>query len=289
MKPLTQFVKEYNSEYDIQYSVLNENLQCPSDILSEFTFEDFCNYNKVVPNENIWYAYMNYWNSVPSDFSDKAYNYREFLNESEIIVGTNEEIIKNISKKFDIDKDKFKLRLSSSKLYKPIEIFDKSIIDTEEKAKNLIDILNFWNWSGYEYNKFILLKPNKTETITNKVYSYPYIYHYCPKFIYEEKIKKYGLNPKHKPGSKYEKIFCFYSKDPEKSMLSFMRLKNRLIDNKYKKEKTNGEFVILKIDLSKNKNRITFYLDEESNSKNAFYTFEPIPPFCIDVLKEVKI
>ncbi|MCH5167921.1 MAG: hypothetical protein J1F35_08590 [Erysipelotrichales bacterium] len=289
MKTLTQFIKEYDPEYNIQYYIMNENLHCPSDILSEFTFEEFCKFNKVVPTEDIWYAYMNYWNGVPSDFSNKAYNYRQFLNESEVIVGTNEEIINDIYKKFEINKDKFKLRLSASKLYKPIEIYDKSIIDSEEKTKKLINILNFWNWSGYEDNKYILLKPNKTETITNKVYNYPYIYHYCPKFIYDEKIKKYGLNPKHKPGSKYEKLFCFYSKNPESSMLSFIRLKNRLIDNKYKKDKINNEFIILKIDLSKNKNKIAFYTDEESNSENAFYTFEPIPPFCIEVLKEIKI
>lgn len=34
-------------------------------------------------------------------------------------------------------------------------------------------------------------------------------------------------------------------------------------------------------DLSKIKEKITFYKDEESNLKFTFYTFEPIPPFAI--------
>lgn len=65
-------------------------------------------------------------------------------------------------------------------------------------------------------------------------------------------------------------------------MKHWANIKLRQTDNLYKKEKikTDG-FVLLKIDLSKIKEKITFYKDEESNSKFTFYTFEPIPPFAI--------
>lgn len=166
-----------------------------------------------------------------------------------------------------------------------------------DKLNNIIDndkfikFMNLANWAAYlakdKNGDYLLVKPNKTEVMTDKVYSYDFIYHYCPKFIYNDKISKYGLNTKNKFGNKYEKIYCFWSKNPVEDMQQLARIKLRTTDNIYKKEKIEKDnFVVLKIDLKKCKEKIRFYKDEESNSPHTFYTFEPIAPFAIvDVLE----
>lgn len=274
MKTLKQFI-EYKSK------IINT-----VQTASEYLFEDYCKDNDIIyPKLEDWDKYNDLlW--VPEEYKYLNQNYQEFLLETEMYVFTYNEVIDQLNKYFSKYIHKIQTEdYSSSKNYRPIKLYcDKNIINDK-----FISTLNFCNWSGYDYNDYIYLKPNKTEDITLKVYNYPFIYHYCPKFIYETKIKKYGLNPKHKFGSKYEKIYCFYNKDPEKTMRSWARLKLRLIDNIYKKNKAKEGFVLLTIDLTKDKRKIHFWKDEESNSDNTFYTFEPISPFCIINVEDIKI
>ena len=45
--------------------------------------------------------------------------------------------------------------------------------------------------------------------------------------------------------------------------------------------------MVLTIDLHKYKNEINFYKDEESNSLYTYFTYEPIPPFCIVNVEDI--
>lgn len=256
---------------------------------SEYTFEDHCKrFDIDIISEIEWNKYKEgLW--IPYDYDIDGIDYKTFLLEMEIHIQDSEYVISKIDKNFyqyliayeDID--------NKSSKYVYYKLYgDNDKLNELLNNKEFVSLMNYSNWTASPYLKddkiaYLMVKPNKTEDISEEVYSYPYIYHYTPKFIYDNKIYKYGICPKHKFGSKYEKVYCFYSKDQDsKQMKQWANIKLRQTDNLYKKEKIRKDgFVLLKIDLSKIKEKITFYKDEESNSKFTFYTFEPIPPFAI--------
>lgn len=73
-------------------------------------------------------------------------------------------------------------------------------------------------------------------------------------------------------------------------MKIWAHMKYDMTDNPYKKEKMKKDnFVLLKIDLNKCKEKIRFFKDEESNNIHTFFTFEPIPPFAIVEVKNMNV
>lgn len=258
--------------------------------LIDYTFEDYC-YENLIDidkfSENNKKFIENQYISLlrGTEFLSHDYEgFQEYLYEGVLSTYSAYRLVEKI-KDLNEYKDFWKIEVIENKKGKvnPIYIYgEKKFIDD----KQFQQLLTFYNYeaSWLDTKECIFVKPIKGEDITNYVYSLPYIYHFTPKFIYENKIQKYGLKQKIKKGTNYGKIYFFYTKnDPIKEMKPWAKLKNRRENKDYK------DFVILKIDLSKLNNRIKFFEDDESNNDNTFYTFEFIPASCITVYKEFDI
>lgn len=166
--------------------------------------------------------------------------------------------------------------------------------------KNFIELCDNANYEIIINQDQLTIKPIKGKDVTDEVYKYPIIYHITPKYIYEDKIKKFGISPKGKSkqksyGSKYKRIYCFYSKDPMKLAPTFARIKKRFALYDYghiesMNQNINKGYVILSIDLSKYKERkIKFFEDSGQKGYNAFWTFDFIPYWCITEIKDIEL
>lgn len=278
MKSLTDFI--------------NRNIKESSSIVDyscDYTFEMWCNEHDIDDpsiydtdtQDRLWEKYINnQW--VPFEYEVAGYDYKTFLLETLLRVENSDKFKNKLLKEFGKYINDIEQKHNANNDYSYFKIY----VDDIEKFldnKKLQEFLHYSNWEAHTKDdvNYILLKPNKTEDRTEDVYNLPYVYHYCPIDIYERKIKKYGLQPKHKFGTKFEKTFVFYSKDPKPIAKMMAHLKYRIEENEYKKQMMDEGFVLLTLDLNKYKNKLMFYKDEESNNKNVYYTFEPIPPKCI--------
>lgn len=115
---------------------------------------------------------------------------------------------------------------------------------------------------------------------------YDYIYHVTPD-ISLEKIKEIGLTPKNKSklSNNPERIYFMLPTD-EGNMISTIRDLHRRTKNK----SLIKSWYILKIDVKKLPKFIVFYTDPMFDTKDgAVWTFENIPPKCIEIVKKVNL
>ena len=280
MKSLTEFIKENNEE---TYELFLED-EIRSYIYDKFNpsiletaIEHIIEYNihyRGIGQE--WWDWYLYENLNETFDTEKLIDYieRNFKRYNIIIEKRN----------FDAKYYQFFIKTNKSKEL----AHDEDFISLCDRANYEIII----NKNG------LTIKPIKGKDITKKVYKYNKIYHFTPKFIYENNIKDFGISPKgnsiQKPfGSKYKRIYCFYSNDPIQGARTFTRLKKRYAlmdygDNEELLNKYKEGYVLLTIDLKKYKERkIKFFEDSGQKGLNAFWTYDFIPYWCIEKVEDL--
>ena len=243
--------------------------------ICEITFEDFCQENFIdIENisedsrKNIELQYINARRGPL--FDQNSYkDYQSYLYETLLNTGNPYRLKQKLEDEFEKYIHRIIISNNSGSSYQNMRIYgDVDIFDN----KHFHEILHQFNYEANEIkndkneHEYIYVKPILTEDISKRVFSYPVIYHFTPQYIYEEKIKNYGLSPKIKRGSNIERTYLFYTKNEQ---------------NPYKKEKIDKKFVLLTIDTKKLNNKIKFFEDDEADGFNAFYTFEFIPASSI--------
>jgi hypothetical protein len=140
-------------------------------------------------------------------------------------------------------------------------------------------------WKGGTATRIQYEKRHKNNA-NNTVRSKKYLYHLTPS-IHVDKIKQIGLVPKTK-NKKFEYTprihFFLYriSYDKAKDVATVFYNEEGL-----KKEKYDGKYTLLKINVPKIPNNIEFFYDP--NTDNAVYTKQNIPPSAIEIEYELNI
>lgn len=260
--------------------------------ICEITFEDFCKENFIdienISEDGRKNAELRYINSRRGLlFDQNSYeDYQAYLYETLLNTGNPYRLKQKLEDKFEKYIHKIVISNNSGSSYQNMRVYGDVDIFND---KNFHEILHSFNYEANEIkndkdeHEYIYIKPILTEDISKQVFSYPVIYHFTPQFIYEEKIKNYGLSPKIKRGTNIERTYLFYTKhkDPKFVIELMADQKYRNEQNEYKKEKIDKKFVLLTIDTKKLNNKIRFFEDDEADGFNAFYTFEFIPASSI--------
>lgn len=116
------------------------------------------------------------------------------------------------------------------------------------------------------------------ETLTIK-YKYDFLYHWTPKYHLND-ILKNGLKPDNK-NSKFNypnRVYLMKGDSDLNEMLNLGKLLS-MVNNDYR---NNGQYVLLKIDITDLSKDLKFYYD--SNTSIGIYTEQPIPKKYITVL-----
>ena len=144
---------------------------------------------------------------------------------------------------------------------------------------------------------------NYTKEVTDKVYRFfknhrfdpsgAIVWHICPKYVYENKIKKTGLLPKAK--RKYNRnylsrIYVFLNKPDDKKLKFYASDLNKAIPEDKGWDKQSNEWMLLKINLKLAGEPLRFFEDPEYPLAGvAAFTYESIHPRCISIEKEFSI
>lgn len=157
-------------------------------------------------------------------------------------------------------------------------------------------MLNFGNYFIQKpYNgEYVVIEARKPEKVK---YTNKYAYHVTLK-CYLDKILKNGLIPRDRTINAYHGsrtyMWLFNNDKPNKNQLldmeSYGRSKQRLEKHEHGSD-TDIDVVILRIDLEKYKDvrnvpELVVYGDPAFNLNSAVFTFENIPPSCIEIYKE---
>lgn len=148
-----------------------------------------------------------------------------------------------------------------------------------------------------EFNK------NYTEEVTDKIYNFfkthryhpegAVVWHICPKYVYENKIKRTGLLPKAKKKNDrnyLSRIYVFLNKPNNNQLKSVATDFNNAMPKDKGWDNNSNDWVLLKIDLKLAGEPIRFFNDPEYIfSGIAAFTYETIHPRCITVDKEFSI
>lgn len=282
MKRLTEFLKEDNEE---TYEIFLED-EIRSYKYDEFNPSILKTAIEHIIEHNIHYRGIGqeYWDWYLYETLNKTFDTEKLI-----------DYINNNFKKYDITIEKQDL---DAEYY---QFFIKTNKAKELAAdKDFIELCDRANYEIIENYNGLTIKPIKGKDISKEVYQYDKIYHATPKFIYENNIKDFGISPKGKStqkpfGSKYKRIYCFYTKDPIKAAQSFVRLKKRYAmidyaDNEELLNKYKRGYVLLTIDLKKYKERkIKFFEDSGQKGLNAFWTYDFIPYWCIENVEDLNI
>ena len=164
---------------------------------------------------------------------------------------------------------------------------------------NFISLLSYYNYYVANIYKIenkleIHLDPYKPQEVSDYIYTEcnGILYHVTFKDNYN-KIKKYGLKPIDKGNdtnkSNYKethrpyRLFFISSPNKENIRTQLRQLSNTIL--KSTNEYTSNNKIILKIDLSKYRYKLKFYEDTNALGYTAYFTEEPIPPYCIEQIK----
>lgn len=271
MKNLKKFLKE---KYDLSLNVINNapvnvctfEKYCEDNNITEPCVEDHIEFNNINWDVDLNRFYDVYKNHIYETLS-RSYDYTKLM--------------KNIAKYFHDDMIEIKI-INSNSENKSFNIYYKNQFHNNDKFKSLLFLYNY-HIANNESKSYYLISPNKPTERTDKIYDEcdGVIYHITSKNNYE-KIMKYGLKPKTSP-THDERVYVFAETNIKKLKFDILSMTHMLqksaeINNKYNKDFS----VILKIDLNKYKNKLTFYDDENVEVFSAYWTAEYIPPFCIE-------
>lgn len=277
MKNLKEYIEELKNNYDIKVTVIN------NDPVTTCTFEKYCEDNYITDP-----TYENHIDFINENWNVDRNRFYELYKKH-----TYEQIFETLSKSYDhmklIDKitKQFHNKINSINIINSASDIKSFIIhynkpfEEDEYLKSLLFFFNYHLVSSKK-NEYLIL-PNKPTDKTSYIYDKckGIVYHVTTKSAYD-KILKWGLKPKTSI-SHNERIYIFAEEDIKKLKLDIISMTDLLqmsaeINNKYDKNYD----VILKIDLNKYKNMLTFYDDENVEVFSAYWTSEYIPPFCIE-------
>ena len=216
---------------------------------------------------------------------------KDFIFEMLNHTSNSNDLINKIKNEFDSKIDSIFEKDVNSK-YKTIEISSKyaSSLCKDNKFEELCNFANYEIKYDEKDPYKIYLKPIKGKEVTNDVYKFPEIYHITPKFIYDEKIKGFGLSPKAKSG-KFHRLYFYYNEEKITNFnKTFIRFNKRfkLEDTPILKDKLDKGYVLLTIDLSKLNRKIKFYEDSGIKGMKAFWTFDFIPDNAIINVENIE-
>jgi len=272
MKSLKDYVKRSYNQYPITKNICDQTYE---------DFIDFLGINEEDIDDDLYRLYEEYnYKNIDGSFMRSYIGYQNYLYESLFGSYNSEDLFSKICKiyKNDIIEAQF-LNVHEEDIKSIIVKFKNDKIIDENKFKEL---LNFYNYYiiKIENNEY-LIDPYKPKEFSDYIYNEcnGIIYHVTNKDVYN-KIKKYGLKPKNitKGNEKrpYRLFFiCTSNKDELKHQIRQIK-------------STTGNNVVLKIDLNEYKNKLKFFKDTTATTGyDAYFTCEPIPPYCIKLYEEL--
>jgi hypothetical protein len=270
MKSLNEIIKE--SEIRNSQSYL---------LPKSYTFDEFLDINNI----------------DESEITDEQVNFFYRYNNSQLLGRNIYENLKSYDTVFLIDK--LKREIGSKKGIISIEyvVTNKSLtglvrIDIDGKVyKNQSDlfeldnkiykILDFYGYytTDIEKNDYgdweLYIEAKNGVNVYDSLKRYKYVYHVTEKQN-KSRIQKRGLVPKH--GN--------YRYFPNRVyLIGGGKVKDHIIQATQDKGFEDGQYVICKIDIRKL--HINIYIDEASKDKQHYFTYECIPPQCIEFLDNI--
>lgn len=271
MKTISDYIHTKLFDYPITKSIHNQ------------TYEDFIEALNIDDNDiddDLYKLYEEYnYKNVDGNGLRSYKGYQKYLYESLFGSYNSEDLLRELCKiyKDDIISADF-MGLHSENIKSIIIKFKNDIIINDDKFKEL---LNFYNYYIVKtINNEYLIDPYKPQDFTNYVYNdcNGIIYHVTNKNTYN-KIIKYGLKPKNLTKNNNKRpyrLFFLCLKDNKELMTQARQISST----------SNGN-IILKIDLNEYKNKLKFFKDTTAIGYDAYFTCEPIPPYCIKLYKEL--
>lgn len=277
---LIELRKKYTGkqhEYELKYPVLIES-----------SFDKFVELNNIILIDDKVYNY--YLNENFNNDNMRSYVlYQHQLYESIVNSYSAEELfnkIKKLSPNINISNVNY---VNNQKVTQFSFDVDKKDDLNNIFTEQIIQLLHAYNYYvkertyDDENSKFrIYIEPYKPKDITNYVYNdlNGILYHITLIDTYKRKILNKELLPKWK-GLKYNdqfrdgRIFFIGNTNKNKIKHQLKSIKNTSVQLK------NNQCIVLKIDLTKYKNKIRFRIDSSASGYNSYFTEEPIPDFCI--------
>lgn len=261
-------------------------------------FYEFINYNNITNiNENTYDFYIeSVFNRLyPFLLDDSYYTYNRYQKDLYLFETLNhswdsQKLVNELNKISNIKKVNYvnpKHKITQFEIiYNNYEEINKLL--NNDKFWSLIRLYNYYIKTVVEDNNSIILEPYKPEDITNKIYNdlNGIIYHITTKQKYISSIKNKELAPKwkgewdklkNKPFNIWRdgRIFFIGDNDEKKVRQQLTSIKNT------SSKLRNEEYIILKINLNKYKNKLRFRIDSSAYGYESYFTEEPIPDFCI--------
>ena len=275
MKKLRNFIQEHLNH--------NEDFYVPKNNDSFLTFEEFVNKSNIIlTNENsvdMWSLYFNMkYNELCTSFILEQNIYYDSYDAYQCYIYNN--LFENLN---DLSKD---IKNVNGVIYSRMlndhnftlcvsvnSIYDK---DSFEKLLNKHKAFISKTVDGIPYNH-IYVEDNDLENVYDEIMSkYNGVLYHITSKENADKILKYGLEPKSIKKKTWhpERIYFL---NGNSSSENIKRLGQEL-SNYWESHK----MAILKIDLHKMNNNICFFKDKHVIDTDAYFTQEPIPPYCIE-------
>lgn len=179
----------------------------------------------------------------------------------------------------------------------PYTIIDEySDVNVPEKYDNVITgIIETYGYTvGYRYFDdqiglvgYACVK-NYTRDLTEYVYEqkkFPgFLWHVCPRVIWENKISKNGIIPKF--GNKHKRVYAprsYYYTEFSPDLNFYIKDLSKACTNPL--YRNADDYVVLQIDLTKTEQHYNFYNDDEYGQRAiACFTYDTIHPRCITLI-----
>lgn len=267
-------IREDNTVIDDYYEFINVN---NIEEISEESYRFYLDsvYDKYYPYYENEYSYK--------DYTQKLLNIDETLNRS----WDSRQLVKKISDKYTVVDVKYvniKTEITQFNIY-----FDDNIDDIldDQEFWDILHLSNYYIKIIIDNENGIVLEPYKPKDITNYIYNdcKGIIYHVTRKSIYD-KIRNSELSPKwkgewdrlkRKPYNIWRDGRIFFIANPDVD-----KIRNQLNSIKNTSPKLKDDYIFLKIDLNKYRNKLIFRIDSSAYGYDTYFTEEPIPGYCIE-------
>ena len=283
MQELINFIQEHLDNNETFYYEDKEN--------SFLTFEEFVNKSNIILTENnIEYAWDEYEEEKYFKFENsykKNINYSTYLSYQKYIYNY---IFENIKEFYNDLKTNNYEGIHTLNYYNN-EYTLKILIDknfdylNDSKFNKLLKKYNVFisNIRNGDHRNYIYVEENDMAEISDIIYNdnNGILYHITTKEN-ADKILKYGLEPRSESKKTWHPERIYFVNSMSKNNNDIHIMKNMLLNYW-----DNNKVSILKIDLNKLKDKkIKFFKDPTTLDIDAYFTQEPIPPYCI---KEVYL
>lgn len=278
-----------HSKFDKEYYIGNRSLNLIEDVCKS-SFNDFIKRNNI--NEVTEDTYRFY---LDSNFNDYGHtlncgrwydSYQFWLNENLSKSYNAKELVSKLNTIFDIKEIEYvnpNKDITQFKIYLNKEDYQKAFTSLE--FTNFRHQYNYYWKQANDDEYTISLEPYKPTEVTD------YVYNKCNGIIYtitnadvynkinnSKEITKHILKPNRKDN---EEIFrdgrIYFIVGNNKT-----RIKDQL--NQIERLKKIKYSVILKVNLNKYRHKLIFREDSSAFGYDAYFTEEPIPSYCIEVL-----